>query len=59
MYISNVIKTKYNLKQNKMRKQKTTTDKLNQLTRISSYLTKEQYHTQLDKIINEWESNKK
>tara|TARA_R100001015_G_C4522149_1_gene90857 strand:+ start:121 stop:297 length:177 start_codon:yes stop_codon:yes gene_type:complete len=42
-----------------MIKQKTTTDKLNQLTRISSYLTKEQYHTQLDKIINEWESKKK
>ena len=42
-----------------MRKQKTTTDKLNQLTRIYTYLTKEQYNTQLDKIINEWESNKK
>jgi hypothetical protein len=37
---------------------KTTTQKLNQLSRISSYLTKEQYHTQLDKIITEWESKK-
>ena len=40
-------------------KTKTTTQKLNQLSRISSYLTKEQYHTQLDKIINEWEKKKK
>ena len=39
-----------------MKTQKSTTDKLNQLARVSSYLTKEQYHTQLDKIINDWEN---
>ena len=42
-----------------MRKQKSTTDKLNQLSRISSYLNKEQYFSQLDKIINDWENKKK
>jgi len=40
-------------------KAKTTTQKLNQLYRISSYLTKQQYHTQLDKIINDWENKRK
>ena len=38
-----------------MKKLKTISDKLNQLARINSYLTKEQYFVQLNKIISEYD----
>lgn len=42
-----------------MRRHKSTTDKLNQLRRVGSYLTKEQYFTQFYKIMNESKNKKK
>ena len=42
-----------------MRKQKSTTDKLNQLNRIMHYLTAEQFQAQVNKIIAEYDASKK
>tara|TARA_B100001248_G_C27266329_1_gene400898 strand:+ start:711 stop:845 length:135 start_codon:yes stop_codon:yes gene_type:complete len=42
-----------------MRKQKSTTDKLNQLRIIMHYLTAEQFQAQFDKIIAEYDASKK
>jgi len=41
-----------------MRKQKSITDKLNQLRRIMHYLTTEQYQAQVYKLILEYDTSK-